>query len=330
MPQAVVSVVIPTRNRARMLAQALRAILVQDLTAHEVLLEVVVVDEGSTDGTSEWLAGLDDQRIRVIRHEVPRGLAAARNAGIAAATGEVIGFCDDDDLWLPDKLTLQLAAMRREETTWAFGGALSFTAGPRLMWVTRPDPVQVTLEGLLARNLVPGGGSNAIATRRALEEAGGFDGTLHPMEDWGMWISLAQHSPPAVVDDIVVAYRQHHGNMSRQIPAMLASARALDETHRELRRGGSLDWDDLYRWMGRGALKAGDRRGAIDIYWRAVRSGHPGASKRLLRALVPLPVRPPLSDPRQARGLLDRLRPRPVLPWPKGTESWLCAALEEE
>lgn len=329
MPHAVVSVVIPTRNRVRMLTQALRAVMAQR-HIEDVALDLLVVDEGSTDGTSAWLEGLDDPRIRVIRHQLPHGLAAARNVGIAAARGDVIGFCDDDDLWVPDKLSRQLAAMREADTAWAFGGALSFTAGPTLIRVTHPPPPDAAREGVAYVNVVPGGGSNAIVTRQALDAVGGFDAALHPMEDWRMWMELARHGPPAVVHDVVVAYRHHGGNMSRGTQAMLDSARVLDLRSRSLRDGRPLDWDDLYRWMGRAALQAGDRRAAIGIYARAVRAGHPHAARRLLRSLLPIGVRPPVSRPEDANGMLDRVRPRAVQPWPEGTEAWLRSALADE
>lgn len=94
-----VSVVIPTRNRLTLLAQTLHTVLAQ-----QVELEVIVVDEGSSDLTPGWLASRGDPRVRTIRHDEPRGLPAARNAGAALARGRWVAFVDEDDLWLPDKL----------------------------------------------------------------------------------------------------------------------------------------------------------------------------------------------------------------------------------
>jgi len=100
-----VSVVVPSHNRARLLRRTLRSILAQHLTD----LEVVLVDDGSTDETPQITNGADP-RIVVIRNQEPGGVSAARNRGIAAARGEWIAFCDDDDLWSPDKLSRQLMA----------------------------------------------------------------------------------------------------------------------------------------------------------------------------------------------------------------------------
>jgi glycosyltransferase involved in cell wall biosynthesis len=89
-----VSVVIPTRDRSRLLVLALRSALRQ----REVDLEVVVVDDGSGDDTPEVVAGLRDARVHLVRHPGPHGVSAARNSGIAAARGRWIAFLDDDDL----------------------------------------------------------------------------------------------------------------------------------------------------------------------------------------------------------------------------------------
>jgi len=92
---AEVSVVVPTHNRSALLAMTLRSVLRQQ----SVDLEVIVVDEASTDETSVMLAALGDTRVRVIRHDTPQWLAAARNHGAAEARGEWLAFIDDDDLY---------------------------------------------------------------------------------------------------------------------------------------------------------------------------------------------------------------------------------------
>src|SRR5262245_16886500 len=110
-----VSVVIPTRNRASLLERTLRSVLAQRMGD----LEVVVVDDGSTDDTTS-VAGAADVRVAVVRNQTPEGVSAARNRGIAAARGSWIAFCDDDDLWSPEKLTLQLDAAQRAGAHWVY------------------------------------------------------------------------------------------------------------------------------------------------------------------------------------------------------------------
>ncbi len=100
-----VSVIIPTYNRCAMVREAIASVLAQ----RDVNFELIVVDDGSTDGTSEMLAGLDGIIVERTAH---RGPAAARNRGVARATAPLIAFLDSDDLWVPDKLSRQLGFMR--------------------------------------------------------------------------------------------------------------------------------------------------------------------------------------------------------------------------
>src|SRR4051812_1633371 len=101
-----ITAIVPTHNRSNLLEQTLRSVLSQ----RGVDLEVVVVDDGSTDDVAAVVGALDDQRIRLIRHDHPMGVSTARNHGAKVATGDWLAFCDDDDLWSPDKLARQLAA----------------------------------------------------------------------------------------------------------------------------------------------------------------------------------------------------------------------------
>src|SRR5215469_600238 len=103
-----VSVVIPLFNRARTIERALASVQRQSFSD----LEIVVVDDASSDGGADKIAGLDP-RLRILRHPANRGAAAARNTGINAARGEYVAFLDSDDEWLPAKLTTQLGVLDR-------------------------------------------------------------------------------------------------------------------------------------------------------------------------------------------------------------------------
>ena len=104
----IVSVVIPTFNRAHLIMRALQSVLTQTFTAWET----IVVDDGSTDDTETVVLSLGDSRIRYCRQPENRGPAAARNRGMREAKGEFIAFLDSDDEWFPDKLELQVARFR--------------------------------------------------------------------------------------------------------------------------------------------------------------------------------------------------------------------------
>lgn len=107
----IISVIIPTYNRAHLIGRAIRSVLNQTFSHYEL----IVVDDGSTDNTEEVVKSFRDSRISFIRHERNRGVSAARNTGINAAQGEYIAFNDSDDEWLPTKLERQMALFNRDE-----------------------------------------------------------------------------------------------------------------------------------------------------------------------------------------------------------------------
>lgn len=317
-----VSVVVPTRNRLPLLAQTLHTVLAQQ----GVDLEVVVVDDASHDGTARWLDDHPDPRVRSVRLDTPAGVAGARNAGIDAARGAWVGFVDDDDLWLPGKLAGQLGAARAAGASWALSGAVVFSEGPRLLHVAPPP---ADLVGRLPwRNTVPGGGSNVVMSREALEKVGGFDPSISIVADWDMWIRLLDTGPPAVLDRPLVAYRVHADNMSRDVARMLRGIEVIETRYRYLREDEGVDWEIVFSWLGRNALRANARWTAARLAARAMAAGHPGASRRLVRALAPVPVRDPVPAHVLRTGWLDRVRPRRVLPWPDRSDRWLTDVLQ--
>ena len=315
-----VSVVIPTRSRLGLLVQTMHTVLSQDVD-----LEVIVVDDASSDETPQWLAAHLDPRVRTVRHEVAAGLSHARNAGAAVAAGRWLAFVDDDDLWLPGKLAAQLAAARAAGTCWAFGGALTFTDGPRLLWISAPTPDVV--DELPWRNIVPGGGSNAVVTREAFERVGGASPGIDIVADWDLWIRLHELAPPAVVERVLMGYRIHGGAMSTDVRRMLAGIDEIDRRYRHLRDGRGLDWDIIDHWLWLRTLLSGDRMAARWVALQALRRGRPQGLRLAARSLVPVPPRMAVTTPLAHRGLLDRVRPRPVIAWPDDSRAAITEAL---
>ena len=131
---ATVAVVVPTRNRRRLLALTLRSVLAQA----GVDLEVIVVDEASTDDTVEWLTTVADERIRLVRHATPQGVASARNHGAALADADWLAFVDDDDLWAPDKLSEQLRAAEACRADWVYTGSVNIAESCRIVYGRPP------------------------------------------------------------------------------------------------------------------------------------------------------------------------------------------------
>jgi glycosyltransferase involved in cell wall biosynthesis len=318
-----VSVVIPTRDRWPLLAQTLDTVLAQDVD-----LEVLIVDEASFDDVASRVAELGDERVRVLRHHEPRGVAAARNAGAAATKGAWLAFTDDDDLWAPDKLVRQLDTVVAASSSWSYGGAMNFrAAGPTLLAVHVPDPAAEAHRRLPWHNVVPGGGSGVLVAREAFERVGGFDPRIPISADWDLWIRLAQLADPAVVGQVLVAYRIHDGNMTNRYDEMLASLEVVAARYAHLRGDEAFDWGLHYHWLTQWALRNGDHAVARRFAIAGIRCGAPGAPRHLLRAAVPVPSRDPVDDDQPTGGLLDRIAPRRRVHWPVGARSWLGAAL---
>ncbi len=195
-PQAVaspptVSVVIPTHNRISLLPRAIRSVLRQSFSD----LEVLVVDDGSTDGTARLLESFDDPRLRVLRFPERRGAPAARNAGIREARGAWIAFQDSDDAWLPDKLEVQMAALRSEpEAAFCYSDLLFLRGGRRRAIGSPPPPPAGTLVGPDGRDYAwTGIGTPSLVVRRdCFDRVGLFDETLPRLQDLDLVIRLGQ------------------------------------------------------------------------------------------------------------------------------------------
>ena len=299
-----VTVVVPTRSRWDLLSTAaLPAALGQE----DVDLEVVVVDDGSTDATAERLAGVDDPRLRVVRHDRPRGVAQARNAGIAAARGEWIALLDDDDVWAPHKLRTQIDAAVHADAVFAYGGAAALDEERR--WVYSLPPADSTTLPwlLLQRNVVWGGCSNVVARADVLRRLGGFDEHLFQLTDWDLWIRLSQAGRAAACDEVLVGCIEHRRSMLLTTEDDVFSEFAYVELkHRAARAaaGVAIDGRTFSRWVALGHRRAGRRLRATTTYLRsAVTNRDAGALGRAL--LAPLGERPAAAARRLVRRAPD-------------------------
>ena len=285
-----VTVVIPTHDRARLLVETLHSVLGQ----RGVDLEVLVVDDGSTDGTSSAARSTSDPRVRVVRHERALGVSAARNHGIEAAWGQWVAFLDDDDLWSPDKLAAQLSALGEDARLWAATGAVSIDGSREVLAGEHPLPPQQMVTDLRRYNSVPVGASNVVAERALLTRVGGFDPNMRHMSDWEMWIRLgAAGGLPAVVDRPLVGYRLHA--QAATMDTALDPIEPLEEFDVIARRHAiPADRAAVWRWIAWTAMRRGHRGAAVRAYAGAVGDGdlrsllrigvalvHPGVGKRV-------------------------------------------------
>jgi glycosyltransferase involved in cell wall biosynthesis len=211
-----ISVVIPAYNAERTIRETVKSVLDQSFADFELL----VIDDGSTDGTLSVLEGFTDKRLQV--HSFSNaGLSASRNRGTALARGQFVAFLDADDLWTPGKLAAQLEALERHpEAVLAYSWVnyMDSQSKPLGQGLRRSDSGLV-LEALLLVNFLESG-SNPLIRRTQLIEAGGFDETLTSGEDWDCWLRLAAHRSFMLVPQADVLYRKSAGSMSRNTVRM--------------------------------------------------------------------------------------------------------------
>lgn len=210
------SVIIPAYNSARYLPETIESVLTQ--AGSDV--EIIVVDDGSTDATPEVLAHYAD-RICIIR-QANQGLSAARNRGIAQASGSWLAFLDADDLWLPQFAETMFAALSSDMATagviscgWRYVDANGQAIGRDVT----PAVERVTFAQLLTGNRFPP--LAAIVRREFAVNIGGFDLTIDGVQDWDFWLRLAQAGHEIrCLRQILVSYRQVPGSMSRNVALM--------------------------------------------------------------------------------------------------------------
>jgi glycosyltransferase involved in cell wall biosynthesis len=264
-----VSVVIPAYNAAAFIADTVRSVL--DQTYQD--LEVIVVDDGSTDRTVECLQAFGN-RIRV-HQQANGGVARARHAGVQLASGAWIAFLDADDLWLPRKIERQLADAP---------GAMSYT--DRYNFGARGDVPETQGELIRMRGgdlfvpLMREGNfitlTSVLLRRELFETMGGFYTGLNGTEDWDLWIRIAERHSISYVDEPLVRYRYHAAGISRNYLRMSRERQQVIARAFELERGRTLGWRlkrqiwaETWRTNGWEAMTAGARRKALADYARA-------------------------------------------------------------
>lgn len=212
----VVSVIIPAYNAEKTILETIQSLQQQTFSD----FEAIVINDGSTDSTLELLSKIEDSRLKVFSYE-NGGLPVARNRGIDRATGEYITFIDADDLWTPDKLELQLAALQHHPEA---GVVYSWTAfiNEKSEFLYAWSPLYY--EGnvypeLLIKNFISSG-SNILARRQFIEKAGKFDPTLKSAEDWDYYIRLAALCPFVLVPKYQILYRRSSQSMTSKVDVM--------------------------------------------------------------------------------------------------------------
>jgi glycosyltransferase involved in cell wall biosynthesis len=287
MPNA--SVIIPVYNGAAFISKAIASVLAQT----ERDLELIVVDDGSTDGTPALVEAMDDPRLRLVV-QANAGPSAARNTGVKHAQAQWIGFLDADDWWLPEKLAATLRRAReRPDAGLIYSSVLMVNEQGEPYDVLHADVEGDVLERLLFGNRIVGGGSSAVLRRDVFDRVGHFDAAVRYGEDWEMWLRTAAHFPFAVIRDPLVCRVQRNDGYGTNTMGMRDAClrflnEAFDSYASRYRSKRSKAIAEVYY---RAALASHElnvpRAAARDLFRTLYRNPfHPHAYRRLLRLAV--------------------------------------------
>lgn len=214
--ETMVSIIIPTYNRANVIKRAIDSVLRQTYDSYEV----VVVDDGSTDETESVIAGIQDARIRYIALKENQGVAHARNIGIREARYDYIAFLDSDDEWLLDKLELQMRLFQNSTEdigmVYCRMGGLTRDGKERFVCPAQYFSREL-LEGemfrfLLRQNVI--GTPTVIVRKDCLDQVGGFKETIQCLEDWEWILRIAGKWKIGFVDQVLVEVHKTSGSVS--------------------------------------------------------------------------------------------------------------------
>ncbi len=279
MKSPIVSVIIPTYDRAHYLGTAIESILAQ--TFRE--FELIVVDDGSTDDTRTLLDSINDRRlIRLFREH--RGISAAMNSGIEAARGDYVARLDSDDVWMPEMLEVGVEILdSRPEVGLVYGkgqqmdqnGNLQPNVRGNLPWFWR-ETLKSMLYGDFTCNIA------ILARRECFDRAGVYDESMRTSEDWDMWLRVARHYEFAFVDQVLARFRVHGGNTTHKSLAAFADylegrSRVLDkffgqsELPPAVRAMRPMAYERVYMGVGLCWLQIRQVRKALSSFGKAVR-----------------------------------------------------------
>ena len=236
-----ISVIIPTYNRAHTILRSINSVLNQTYTD----LELLIIDDGSTDNTQKLITQIDDSRVRYIYLGANSGASNARNVGVSAASGEWIAFQDSDDAWKPEKLEKQLLlASEHPEYNLIYSSFTNHLSNGNIINFP-PKPYQGIMEGelyssLLLQNVI--GAPTMLIKREAFLQSGGFDTNYKSLEDWEFVIRFSKNNLIGFVPDFLMdVYISNDGISSHVAPYYESRCRMLAEYKEDIMKFGLFD-----------------------------------------------------------------------------------------
>lgn len=209
-----VSVILPTYNGKRMIARAIRSILTQTYED----FELIIIDDGSTDGVGRLIKRTHDKRIRYIRHAKNAGTCKARNTGLKLARGAYIAYCDHDDIWYRRHLQEMVPILDKHSDiglVYANYRTCGDTDFPSLY------PVDYFVKELLEIKNIIGAPLNVVHRKECTDRVGGFSQSAviesHSGEDWDLWLRMSDRFNFYHIDKVLAKFVYHKGNRSRYV-----------------------------------------------------------------------------------------------------------------
>jgi glycosyltransferase involved in cell wall biosynthesis len=244
-----------------------RRSLASVLRQEDVRLEVIVVDDGSAEPAPAAVTG--DERVHLIRRKTSHGVAAARNAGIAAATAEWTAFLDDDDVWAPRKLREQLDRGATQYAALVYSGVVHTSLAGDVLAIDEAPPAESLREWLNAGRVIPGAASNLLVRTDLLREIDGYDEGLFTLEDIDLALRLVARGRVADCQEAHVAYVQHEGGRHvRDIDRLLTSYARFREKHPDV---STFVLENRLDWVLRQHRRAGRKVAATRLCWTVAR-----------------------------------------------------------
>lgn len=260
-----VSVIIPCYNQAHFLGQAIESVLRQDYSD----FEVIVVDDGSSDDTSEVAAGYP--RVRIIRqpHE---GISGARNRGLEESSGSYLVFLDSDDRLLPHALSVEVNYLRdHSRCAFVFGNHREIAADGSLLSTPLPVAVEGDSYRQLLRSCYLHTPSVSMFRRTIFEQVEHFDGSFAGTEDYDLYLRIAREFPICGHGEVVAEYRHHDANLSNNRAMMLKSSLAVLREHLRVARGNK-EWEEACGFGIRSSRRSWGEA-LVSQVWADIRTG---------------------------------------------------------
>ncbi|MBD2567243.1 glycosyltransferase [Anabaena lutea] len=275
--KSVISVIIPVYNGEKTIRETIESVLNQTFS----LIEVLIINDGSTDATLEIIQNISDSRLKLFSY-INAGPATSRNRGLSHAVSEFVAFIDADDIWTSNKLESQLKALQANpQAAVAYSWTDYIDAAGKLLKCGR----HTTLSGdvysrLLLENFLENG-SNPLIRKECFTTLGNFNEALTPAEDWDMWLRLASRYEFVVVPEVQILYRVSMHSLSTNLKRQEAGSLEVIERGFADQKAESLGHlkkyalSNIYKYLAFKSLEAPpdklERWTSVGFLWNCVR-----------------------------------------------------------